>query len=64
VVVVLKVHKNKNFLGSDFEFCIISLLVMLKYQGFVKKNFDRATIEGDTIIPLSLRLGRIKFSLV
>ncbi len=27
----LKVHKNENFFGSDFEFCAISLLVMLKY---------------------------------
>ena len=28
---VLKVHKNENFFGSDFEFCTISLLLMLKY---------------------------------
>ncbi len=27
----LKVHKNENFFGSDFEFCTISLLVMLKF---------------------------------
>jgi hypothetical protein len=27
----LKVHKIENFFGSDFEFCVISLLVMLKY---------------------------------
>ncbi len=27
----LKVYKNDNFFGSDFEFCTISLLVMLKY---------------------------------
>ncbi len=27
----LKVHKSENFFGSDFEFCTISLLVMLKY---------------------------------
>ncbi len=27
----LKVHKIKNFFGSDFEFCTISLLVLLKY---------------------------------
>ncbi len=31
VVNLLKVHKIENFLGSDFEFCVISLLVMLKY---------------------------------
>jgi hypothetical protein len=27
----LKVHKIENFFGSDFEFCVISLLIMLKY---------------------------------
>ncbi len=27
----LKVHKNENFYGFDFEFCTISLLVLLKY---------------------------------
>ncbi len=26
----LKVHKNENFFGFDFEFCTISLLVMSK----------------------------------
>jgi len=35
----LKVHKIENLFGSDFEFCVISLLVMLKYQGFVKNIF-------------------------
>ncbi len=33
----LKVHKNENFFGYDFEFFTISLLAMLKYEGFVKK---------------------------
>ncbi len=28
---ILKVHKIENFFGSDFEFCVISSLVMLKY---------------------------------
>jgi hypothetical protein len=27
----LKVHKNENSFGFDFEFCTISLLVMSKY---------------------------------
>ncbi len=27
----LNVHKIENFFGSDLEFCVISLLVMLKY---------------------------------
>jgi hypothetical protein len=35
----LKVHKNENFFGFDFEFCTVSLLIMLKYEGFVKQNF-------------------------
>jgi hypothetical protein len=30
-VASLKVHKIENFFGSDFEFCVISLLVLLKY---------------------------------
>jgi hypothetical protein len=54
---MLKVH------GSDFEFCIISLLVMLKYEGFVKKMFSSGHYWGDTIIPLSLRLRGIKFDI-
>jgi hypothetical protein len=29
----LKVHKNVNIFGSDFEFCTISLLVMLFQDG-------------------------------
>jgi hypothetical protein len=28
----LKVNKNANFFGSDFEFCTISLFVLLKYK--------------------------------
>jgi hypothetical protein len=59
---ILKVHKNENIFCSDFEFCTISLLVMLKYKGFVKKFLDQSTIGGDTIIPLSLRQSRIEFS--
>jgi hypothetical protein len=35
--VPLKVHKIENFFGSDFEFCVISLLVMLK--GTVSRDF-------------------------
>ncbi len=34
----LKVHKNKNIFGSDFEFCTISLLAILKYRDFVKSG--------------------------
>jgi hypothetical protein len=28
---ILKIHKNKNYFGSDIEFCTVSLLVMLKH---------------------------------
>ncbi len=35
----LKVQKNENFFGFDFEFCTVSLLIMLKYEGIVKLNF-------------------------
>ncbi len=30
-LIFLKVHKNENFFGFDFEFCTFSLLVMSKY---------------------------------
>jgi hypothetical protein len=41
---------------------IVSYVQILR---FCKKNFfDQATIGGDTIIPLSLRISRIEFSLV
>jgi hypothetical protein len=30
LLIPLKVHKNENFFGFDFEFCTISLLVMQK----------------------------------
>jgi hypothetical protein len=30
VALTLKVHKNENFFGFDFEFCTISMLVMHK----------------------------------
>ncbi len=72
---ILKVHKNENFFGFDFEFCTVSLLVMLKYEGFVKIILYWAIMVGGRIIPrrlkttgnlvkLSLRLSRIEFSLV
>jgi hypothetical protein len=35
----LKVHKNENFFGFDFEFCTISMLAMSKYYDFAKKTF-------------------------
>ncbi len=36
---ILQVHKIENFFGSEFEFCTISLSVLLKYQDFVKRIF-------------------------
>jgi hypothetical protein len=60
--VSLKVHKNENFFVSNFEFCSISLLVMLKYYGFVKKNFDGAFLGELRLFSLVLRLwGTKKF---
>ncbi len=54
-LVSLKVHKNENFFGFDFEFCTVSLIVMLKYEGFVKKIFDWLIMGGVRIIPRSLK---------
>ncbi len=43
------------FLAS-FDFCIVSLLVMLKDEGFVKKTiFDWAIMGGGRIITRSLK---------
>jgi hypothetical protein len=56
----LKVHKNENFFGFDFEFFTVSLLVMLKYDGLVKTIFDWATMGGGRIIPRSLKTMGIK----
>ncbi len=72
---ILKVHKNENFFGFDFEFCTVSLLVMLKYECFVKTILYWTIMGGGRIIPrclkttgnlvkLSLRLSGIEFSLV
>jgi hypothetical protein len=38
-LMVLKVHKNENFFGFDFEFCTISMLVMHKNEDFKEKFF-------------------------
>jgi hypothetical protein len=42
-------------IGFDLEFCTVSLLCMLKYEGFVKHNFYWATMGGGRIIPRSLK---------
>jgi hypothetical protein len=34
----LKVHKRKNFLGSDFEIITFLWLIFVNYYCFVKKN--------------------------
>jgi hypothetical protein len=54
----LKVHKNENFIGFDFEFCTISLLVMSNIKILQKKLFDWASIGGGTIFPRSPRTMR------
>ncbi len=43
---LLKVHKNENFFGFDFEFCTISLLVMQKNKILGKFFFDFTIMEG------------------
>jgi hypothetical protein len=35
----VKGTQDREFFGFDFEFCNVSLLVMLKGEGFVKKQF-------------------------
>jgi hypothetical protein len=40
-------HKNKDLFACDFEFCTVSLLVMLKYYGFVKKAFLIGPLIGE-----------------
>jgi hypothetical protein len=37
----LKVHKNENFFGFDFEFCAISLIVMLVLKLSGAKKISR-----------------------
>jgi hypothetical protein len=53
---LLKVHKKDHFFGFAFEFCTVSLLVMLNYEGFLKKTiFDWSIMGGGRIIPRSLK---------
>ncbi len=60
----LKVHKNENFYGFDFEFCTLSLLVMLKYEGFVTYNFFIGPLLGEVgLFRVGLRLRGIKIVL-
>jgi hypothetical protein len=47
-------------IGSFFH----ALAARDRVKDLLKTFFDQATIGGDTIIPLSLRLSRIEFSLV
>ncbi len=63
---LLKVHKNENFFGFDFEFCDVPLLVMLKYEGFVKNNFIFGPLGGEVglfRVVLRLRGMKIVFNL-
>jgi hypothetical protein len=41
--------------GANFEFCIISLLVMLKIKILEKTNFDWTIMGGATIVPRSVK---------
>jgi hypothetical protein len=51
----VKGTQNENFFGNNFEVLTISLLVMLKCKGFVKKIFDWAIMGGGTIVPRSVK---------
>ncbi len=60
----LKGHKNENFFGSKFgilHYCIVNYAEILS---LCPKFFLIRPIREDTIIPLSLRLGGIGFSLI
>jgi hypothetical protein len=52
---LLKVHRNENFFGFNFDFCTVSLLVMLKFEVLKKTVFDWAIMGGGRIIPCSLQ---------
>jgi hypothetical protein len=58
--VAFKVHKNENFVGYDFESFTVSLIVMLKYEGFVKKIFDWPIMGELGLFRVVLRLRGIK----
>ncbi len=57
----LKAPKNEIFFGFDFEFCTVSLLVLHKYEGFVKKQFLIGPQWGEVgLFHVVLRLRGIK----
>ena len=60
----LKVLKIEIFFASILEFVLFRSLLCQNIKILQKKFFDWATIGGDTIFPLSLRLSGIEFSLV
>jgi hypothetical protein len=37
-------QKNENFFGSDFEFCTISLLVMVQSSSSIEQNSQNLTL--------------------
>ncbi len=45
---LLKVHKNENFSGFDFEFCTIECQLCINKKILVKKFFDWTIIGGAT----------------
>ncbi len=60
----LKVHKIENFFWLRIWILYYFIVSCAEILRFVKKNFDWAMIGGDTIVPRSLRLRGIEFSLV
>jgi hypothetical protein len=54
----LKVHKNENFFGFDFEFCTFSVFVMQNNKILVNIFFDWTIMGGAMIITRSLKSTR------
>ncbi len=52
------------FLAPILKFVFFRSWLGINIKVLEKKNFDWASIGGDTIFPLSLRLSGIEFSLV
>ncbi len=60
----LKVHKIENFLAPILNFELFHYWFCLNIKILYKKIFLMGPFGGDRIVPLSLRLRGIKFSLV
>ena len=61
----LKVHKHENFLGSDYDFLIFFLWLLMPNYYFLEKNLHWTNNREATIIPriLSIRGKRLSCKL-